>query len=120
MSSRYNKGVYILLGIILIVGILVFVFKDRLLSALSTKVFGDTNNSQEVLVKTDDNNLIDITVLDRPNLKQLDNRVLYFDFDQVGKPVLNKTLNPNLQTPAWSAVYLGNSHPFMAKEKEDK
>lgn len=117
MSSNRSASIYILTGLLIVVGILIFAFKDNLLSYLSVKVFGNTFDAQESALTASPNSLIDLKILDNQAFKALSNRVLYFDFDKVGKPVLNQEANPNLQAPLWQAVYLGNSHPFQVNKK---
>ncbi len=115
MSSRRSASIYILIATLLIVGILIFAFKDRLLSYLSARVFGAEQTTGETALRASAASVINLEILDNKNFEQLSDNVIYFDFNQVGKPVPNST---NLQAPAWQAVYLGNANPFLVKAKD--
>lgn len=115
MSSRRSASIYILIGTLLVVGILIFAFKDRLLSYLSARVFGAEQTAGETALHASAASVINLEILDNKNFEKLSDNVIYFDFNQVGKPVPNNT---NLQAPAWQAVYLGNANPFLVKEKD--
>lgn len=119
MSSKRSASIYILTGLLIAVGILIFAFREKLLSYLSFKVFGNIAASQEVALTASPSSLIDVKILENPSFQALKDRVLYFDFDKVGKPVLNQDANANLQAPVWQAVYLGNANPFPVKKKAD-
>jgi len=118
MSSRRSSSIYILIGLLLAAGILIFAFKESLLAYLSAKVFGEDNATQEVTLEASPSSLMEIKILENQVFNHLSNRVLYFNFDKVGKPVLNQELGANLQAPLWQAVYLGNSNPFPVKKKD--
>lgn len=115
MSFRRSASIYILVGTLLIVGILIFAFKERLLSYLSVRVFGEEQTAGESVLRASASSIINLEILDNKNFEKLSDNVVYFDFNQVGKPVLSR---PNLQAPAWQAVYLGNANPFLVKDKD--
>ena len=119
MSKSRSSSIYILTGALIIVGILIFAFRERLLSYLSARVFGAAVDSSETVLNVSEAGNLDIKILNNQTFNNLSNHVLYFDFDKVGKPVLNRAANPNLQAPRWPAVYLGNSHLFPVKEKKE-
>ncbi|MDD3285682.1 MAG: hypothetical protein PHG95_03565 [Patescibacteria group bacterium] len=119
MSKSRSSSIYILTGVLIIVGILIFAFRERLLSYLSAQVFGTDFGATEMVLDVSAAGNLDIKILDNQAFQTLSNRVLYFDFDKVGKPVLSQAASPNLQAPLWQAVYLGNSHPFPVKEKKE-
>ena len=119
MSKSRSSSIYILTGALIIVGILIFAFRERLLSYLSARVFGAAVDSSETVLNVSEAGNLDIKILNNQTFNNLSDHVLYFDFDKVGKPVLNQAARPNLQAPLWPAVYLGNSHPFPVKEKKE-
>jgi hypothetical protein len=95
------------------VGILIFVFKNNLLSYLSEQVFGVDETGQELVLEASASSVIDMEILDNQQFKGLSNQVLYFDFNHVGKAVINKNAATGAKAPAWVPVYLGNANPFF-------
>ncbi len=114
MSSRRSASIYILTGLLLIVGILLFVFKGQILSYLSGRVFGTEATVDGVTVKASAASVIKLDILEKPQFKKLSDHVLYFDFNRVGKPVA-KVTGTKVQLPSWQPVYLGNANPFLIK-----
>lgn len=117
MSSKHNSSIYILISLLLVVGILIFVFRSSLLSYLSHQVFGDSQSISERDLKPSANAVIELKLLDKESFNNLDNQVLYFDFNIIGKPVANNVTNTNL--PNWKAVYRGNYNPFFIPKVEE-
>jgi hypothetical protein len=115
MSVNRNSIIYILVGFLLILGILIFVFRANLLSYVSDQVFGPDNLLKEGSLSPSASSNIDIKVLDRVDFKKLSDQVPYFDFNVVGKPI---SKNPNLTNPNWPLVYKGNFNPFFKKKTE--
>lgn len=116
MSPRRNKSIYIFLGALLIIGIAIFVSKNWLLSYLSDQVFG---GSQIILVDNagvSNKKLINLQIFEDKKFQNLNDHVLYFDFNRVGQPVVRA--GSGLQAPKWSPVYLGNANPLLRLEKE--
>jgi hypothetical protein len=116
MSSRRSASIYILIACLLIVGILIFAFKDRLLSFVSERVFGVNSDLQDVSLEASAASVINLQVLAKEDFANLKNNVLYFDFNRVGKP-LPSTVS-GAQAPAWQPVYLGNANPFLTPKKD--
>lgn len=117
MSSRRNASIYILVGLLLIVGILIFAFKDRLLSYVSVRVFGEAPTGVEAPLKASAASVINLQILENNRFRQLENKVLYFDFNTVGKPVVNPDYSGKIPAPSWQPVYLGNANPFLVPVK---
>lgn len=117
MSSKYNSSIYILISLLLIVGILIFVFRSSLLLYLSQQVFGTEQIISERDLKPSANAVIELNLLDKESFNNLDDKVLYFDFNIIGKPVANNETNTNL--PTWKAVYRGNYNPFFKPKVEE-
>jgi len=113
MTSKRNSSIYLLVGLLIIVGILIFVFKNNLLSYLSVQVFGANKNSQEAPLQASAGSVIDLGILENRQFKGLSDQVLYFDFNYVGKAVVNKNAAPGTSIPSWLPVYLGNANPFF-------
>jgi len=113
MNSFRHASVYILTIILLIAGILVFAFKGKLLAYMSSQVFGDGTNLQEKTLQASVNGLIDTEIFKDSAFKGLEDKVQYFDFNYVGKPVTNTAAGATSQPPVWQAVYLGNHSPFL-------
>ncbi|MGE5425832.1 MAG: hypothetical protein ACM3PZ_02055 [Bacillota bacterium] len=119
MTSLRNASIYILTAILLLAGILIFALKGRILGMVSTRVFGNEAIGEERPLQPDAGNLPDIQILADPSFKKLQDSVLYFDFNYVGKPVIDSALGATIQPPAWQPVYLGNNSPFVRPiEKE--
>lgn len=118
MYFKRSSSIYILISILLIVGIFVFIFRDPVLSFLSSKVFGEENNSVEKILKPSAGAAIELQLLDREDFQALDNHVQYFDFNVVGRPVAQNNVSGNL--PEWKAVYRGNFNPFFKKQEPIK
>lgn len=117
MSSRRNASIYILTGLLIVVGILIFAFKDSLLTYLSARVFGENSTSAEVPLKASAASVISLDILEDSNFKNLENHVKYFDFNYVGKPAANSATGATVQPPVWRPVYLGNATPFLVEVK---
>ncbi len=115
MSVNRNSSIYILVGLLIIVGILVFVFRANLLTYFSNRVFGPDNLLKEIQLSPSASSNIDIKILERADFKKLSDQVPYFDFNVVGKPVPKGS---NLTTPNWPAAYKGNFNPFFKKKVE--
>lgn len=115
MSANRNSAIYILIGLLIIVGILIFAFRARLLAYVSHQVFGPDNFLTEKPLSPSDSSNIDIKVLNRSDFKDLSYQVPYFDFNVVGKPAPK---NPQLTSPNWPAAYKGNFNPFFKKKVE--
>lgn len=113
MSSKRNSSIYLLVGLLIIVGILIFVFKHSLLSYLSIQVFGDNEGKQEISLQASSDNVVDLDILENQQFKVLEDQVLYFDFNYVGKAVVNKDVASGVSVPSWTPVYLGNANPFF-------
>ncbi|MDX9779269.1 MAG: hypothetical protein RBT30_03460 [Patescibacteria group bacterium] len=117
MSSKHNSSIYILISLLLVVGILIFVFRSSLLSYLSNQVFGEAQMISERDLKPSANSVIELNLLEKEAFNNLDDKVLYFDFNIIGKPVANNETNTNL--PTWKAVYRGNYNPFFKPKVEE-
>jgi hypothetical protein len=115
MSVNRNSSIYILVGLLIIVGILIFVFRANLLAYVSDQVFGSDNLLKETTLSPSASANIDIKVLDRSDFKKLSDQVPYFNFNVVGKPVPK---NPNVSGPNWPPAYKGNFNPFFQKKVE--
>jgi len=113
MSSKRNSSIYLFIGLLIIAGIFIFIFKDNLLSYLSIQVFGENEIKQEVPLQASADSLVNVEILDNQAFKTLNNQVLYFDFNYVGKAVINKNAPTGTKAPAWEPVYLGNANPFF-------
>lgn len=116
MSSARNSSIYILTASLLLVGIVIFAFKGRLLAYMSNEVFGEESAGPETVLQPSAAGLVDVKILTDPAFNRLADSVLFFDFNNVGKP-MPKT-GGTAQPPAWQAVYLGNNNPFLVIEKE--
>ncbi len=117
MSSRRNASIYILTGLLIVVGILIFAFKDALLSYLSVRVFGENSTTEEAPLKASAASVISLDILEDKNFQNLENNVKYFDFNNVGKPAANSAAGATAQPPVWRPVYLGNATPFLVEVK---
>lgn len=118
MSPKHNSSIYILISLLLVVGILIFVFRSFLLSYLSNQVFGEAQMISERDLKPSANAVIELNLLEKESFNNLDNQVHYFDFNIIGKPVAKNGASTNL--PTWKAVYRGNYNPFfIPQEKEN-
>lgn len=113
MSSSRNASLYIFLSLMLLAGIAIFLFKQPLLSYLSGRVFGTNNVSFSEKSPSPSATAFNLKVLDNPDFQKLQDEVLYFDFNRVGKPVPQKS---GLSIPDWKPVYLGNANPFFVPE----
>ncbi|MDP3836748.1 MAG: hypothetical protein Q8Q67_01470 [bacterium] len=116
MSSARNSSIYILTAVLLLVGIMIFVFKGKLLAYMSNEVFGEQNTSVETVLQPSAASLVDVKILSEPSFTRLSDAVLFFDFNRVGKPMPGT--GASIQPPAWQAVYLGNNSPFIVVEKK--
>lgn len=116
MSSARNSSIYILTAVLLLVGIIIFAFKGRLLAYMSNEVFGEENTGVETVLQPSVASLVDVKILTDPAFNRLADTVLYFDFNNVGKPM--PASGATAPPPAWQAVYLGNNNPFLVIEKE--
>lgn len=114
MSANRNSSLYIFLILLLLAGILLFIFRASVLSYFSGHIFGEENLVSEQVVSPSASAELDLEILNRTDLKSLSNKVLYFDFNVVGRP------NPenNISTPNWSVVYRGNFNPFFKRNVE--
>ena len=117
MSSKHNSSIYILITLLLIVGILIFVFRSSLLSYFSHQVFGTAQIISERDLKPSANSMLELNLLEKEAFSNLDDKVLYFDFNIIGKPVAKNEVNANL--PTWKAVYRGNYNPFFKPKVEE-
>jgi hypothetical protein len=115
MSVNRNSSIYILVGLLIIVGILIFAFRVNLLNYVSNQVFGSDNLLKDSTLVPSASANIDIKVLERSDFKKLSDKVPYFDFNVVGKPVLK---NSNVTAPNWPVAYKGNFNPFFIKKVE--
>lgn len=113
MSSKRNSSIYLLVGLLIIAGILIFAFKNNLLSYLSMQVFGANENNQEIPLEASASSIINVDILENQKFKDLSDHVLYFDFNYVGRAVINKNAPAGAKAPSWAPVYLGNSNPFF-------
>ncbi|MBN2884702.1 hypothetical protein JXE04_02140 [Patescibacteria group bacterium] len=113
MSFNRSSSIYLLIALLIIVGVFVFALKNNLLSYLSMQVFGSSELVQEMPLQADPDTVINLQVLDNNQFKDLYNQVLYFDFNYVGRPLINKNAQADVRTPTWSPVYLGNANPFF-------
>lgn len=100
----------------MLVGIMIFAFKGKLLAYMSSEVFGEEKTTVDVPLQPSAASLVDVKILEVPTFKILDDRVQYFDFNHVGKPMPSS--GANIQPPAWQPVYLGNNSPFLVVEKK--
>lgn len=110
MSIRLKSSIYLLLGLLIITGISMFIFREPTLSFLSNRVFGQESTISELDPPASKTANIELKVLEKNEFKVLTNQIQYFDFDVVGKPVAQNAANINL--PKWTAVYRGNFNPF--------
>lgn len=115
MSANRNSIIYVLVSLLIIVGILTFIFRSNLLAYVSGQVFGPGNLLKETALLPSASANIDIKVLDRSDFKKLSDQVLYFDFNVVGRPAPKDS---QLTNPNWPAVYKGNFNPFFKKKLE--
>jgi len=113
MLFKRNSSIYLLVGLLIIAGILIFSFKNNLLSYLSVQVFGANETGQELSLQASPSSVIDLGILENEQFKGLSDQVLYFDFNHVGKAVVNKNAAPGTSIPSWLPVYLGNANPFF-------
>lgn len=111
MNIRRNSSIYLLVAILIIMGIFLFIFRQPVLSFLSEKVFGGKDHISEELPAASKSANINLELLEKAEFKVLNNRVNYFDFNVVGKPVAQNSLSVTL--PKWPAVYRGNFNPFL-------
>lgn len=113
MSVNRNSIIYILVGFLMVVSLLIFVFRANLLTYLSNQVFGPNNLLKEASLSPSASSNIDIKILNRSDFKKLSDQSPYFDFNVVGKPV---SKNPNMASPNWPLSYKGNFNPFFKKK----
>lgn len=113
MNFRRSSSIYLLIGLLIIVGVLIFALKGNLLSYLSVQVFGAHETGQEAPLQASAASIINLQILDNKQFADLSDHVLYFNFNYVGKPVLNKNASTGTNLPSWSPVYLGNANPFF-------
>lgn len=119
MHFRRSSSIYLLISLLIIVGILIFVLKSSLLSYLSVKVFGANETGSELTLQASAASVINLQILENKQFERISDHVLYFDFNYVGKPVVNKNAPAGTKAPAWSPVYLGNSNPFFVPVEKD-
>lgn len=118
MHFRRSSSIYLLIGLFIIVGVLIFIFKSSLLSYLSVQVFGANETGQEAPLQASAANVIDLQILDNKQFTDLSDHVSYFDFNYVGKPVVKKNAQAGTKVPTWSPVYLGNANPFFVPAEQ--
>ncbi len=114
MSSDRNASIYILLSLLLLTGILVFVFRANLLTYFSDYIFGTEDLVYEQKASPSAASELDLEILKRDDFKTLSNQVQYFNFNVVGRPDLGSSLSG----PNWPAVYKGNFNPFFQRNTE--
>lgn len=84
MSREKYLTLYIFLGLIILIGVLMFVFKDFLATQMSSGV----GLSDEVLSKTveaDANSALNLEVLSDKRFTNLKNQIINFDYDNFGQ-----------------------------------
>lgn len=84
MSREKYLTLYIFLGLIILIGVLMFVFKDFLATQMSSGV----GLSDEVLsraVEADANSALNLEVLSDKRFTNLKNQIINFDYDNFGK-----------------------------------
>lgn len=111
MYLRRDSSIFALVALLIIAGIFLFIFRQSTLAYLSQKVFGSDNAFSAQMPNASKNANIDLGLLEKKEFKVLNNRVNFFDFNVVGKPVAQNSHNVNL--PKWPSVYRGNFNPFL-------
>lgn len=113
MHFRRSSSIYLLIGLLIIVGVLIFSLKSSLLSYLSMQVFGTNETGQETPLQASAASVINLQILENKQFMDLSDHVSYFDFNYVGKPVVKNNAQVGIDVPVWSPVYLGNANPFF-------
>jgi hypothetical protein len=113
MSLHRSSSIYLLIGLLIIAGIFIFMLKNNILSFLSVQVFGSIELVQDAPLQAASDTVINLQIFDNKQFKNLSDQILYFDFNYVGKPLVNKNTQVGAKVPTWSPVYLGNANPFL-------
>ncbi len=113
MKNNYNSSlVYILSLFLLIIGALIVFFKADVFSYLENYMVPETSS---VVIKASGQELIDLDILEDARFKSMENQVLYFNFNRLGRLKPEGFENSNL--PIFDPVYLRNSAPFGSFEE---
>lgn len=108
MSREKYLTLYIFLGLIILVGVLMFVFKNFLAAQISSGV----GLSDEILNRTieaDANSALNLEVLSDKRFTNLKNQIINFDYDNFGQSgSVNDITITNLRPSASEGVATGS------------
>lgn len=125
MRSAHRYIIYIVVLLILVLGALLFAFRNQAVGFLNDKTGLPEAELNTNIATSSLKNVLDTTVLETPKFESLKNNVKKFDFDSIcGEPVgrvettATSTEGESVTTSAVLSCVLGNGLPFAVPPKK--
>lgn len=116
MKIAYRSILYIAVGLIIILGLFVFLFRQSIQLKLHNQI------DQPVLISLDkikpnSREATDLEVLQSANFLMLKNNILNFKFDDICGQIARETAVNSGSSTRQISCFLGNGQPLVAKPK---
>jgi len=118
MKNSYRLVLYLVVGLIILIGLLAFLFRQAIQDTLHGQIDQPIRPSIEE-IKPTAKEVVDLEILKSANFLKLKNNIIYFNFlDICGRAAAQLTASSSGPAPRPARCLLGNSNPIIGQVKK--